>query len=306
MKQGDFTALAKNYINRPAYSGFLLEKLFSAVNESNKARENFQIVEVGAGTGKLTKMLAQMGFSVIAVEPNDAMRAEGEFYTKGLNVKWQKGSGEETGVQSDIADWVIMASSFHWTDPKKSLPEFARVLKGGNSIESGASQREREREREIHRGDTTQRSDFELSKSTNENFTQDGIWCPKNSAGYFTAIWNPRHIVEGSIFYEIENEIRNIVPELARVSSGAQNTKAWEQVLISTGDFDNCFFSECDYTEIWSKERYLGAWESVNDIRAQAGELRWAQIMKMIKDKIGGSEFLEIPYKIRAWSVRKV
>lgn len=90
------------------------------------------------------------------------------------------------------------------------------------------------------------------------------------------------------------------------MSSGTQNTKAWEQVLISTGDFDNCFFSECDYTEIWSAERYLGAWESVNDIRAQAGEQRWAQIMKMIKDKIGGAEFLEIPYKIRAWSVRKV
>lgn len=146
MKQGDFTALAKNYINRPAYSGFLLEKLFSAVNESNKTRENFQIVEVGAGTGKLTKMLAQMGFSVIAVEPNDAMRAEGELYTKGLSVKWQKGSGEETGVQSNIADWVIMASSFHWTNPAKSLPEFARVLKGGNSIESSAAQRERERD----------------------------------------------------------------------------------------------------------------------------------------------------------------
>lgn len=73
-------------------------------------------------------------------------------------------------MPSASADWVIMASSFHWADPKKSLPEFARVLNGG---------------------------------------------------GYFTAIWNPRHIIKGSVFYEIEEEIKNIIPELNRVSSSA-------------------------------------------------------------------------------------
>lgn len=129
MKQGDFTQVAKHYHNRPAYSPMLLEKLIACINDEQKNLKDLQIVEVGAGTGKLTKMLSEFGMQVLAVEPNDEMREEGIAYTKDTNIKWQKGSGEETGVQSGIADWVIMASSFHWTDPKKSLPEFARILK---------------------------------------------------------------------------------------------------------------------------------------------------------------------------------
>ena len=129
MKQGDFTQVAKHYHNRPAYSPMLLEKLIACINDEQKNLNELQIVEVGAGTGKLTKMLNEFGMQVLAVEPNDEMREEGIAYTKGTNIQWQKGSGEETGVQSGIADWVIMASSFHWTDPNRSLPEFARILK---------------------------------------------------------------------------------------------------------------------------------------------------------------------------------
>lgn len=137
-------------------------------------------------------------------------------------------------MKDNQADWVIMASSFHWTDPKKSLPKFNRILTDG---------------------------------------------------GYFTAIWNPRHIVEDSVFDEIEKEIKHIVPELARVSSGTQNVKKWEEILVSTGDFVDCFFMECDYKELWDKDRYLGAWHSVNDIQAQAGEKRWKEILDRLSLK---------------------
>ncbi|TLD88191.1 class I SAM-dependent methyltransferase [Helicobacter sp. MIT 05-5294] len=264
MRQGDFTQVAKHYHNRPAYSPMLLSKLIACINDTQKPLENLQIVEVGAGTGKLTKMLSEFGMQVIAVEPNDNMREEGITYTKGTNIKWQKGSGEETGVQSGIADWVIMASSFHWTDPAKSLPEFARILKDSKASESRAG-----------------------------------------GGQYFTAIWNPRNILEDSVFYEIEEEIKHIVPELARVSSGTQNVKKWEEILLSTGDFKDYFFMECDYVEVMDKARYLGAWHSVNDIQAQAGEQRWKEILVMIESKIKGLDIIEIPYKIRAWSVRK-
>ncbi|QWU80409.1 methyltransferase [Campylobacter novaezeelandiae] len=254
MKQGDFTKVAKHYHNRPAYSSMLIEKLIRCINNKNK--QNLNVVEVGAGTGKLTKILAnEFGLNIVAVEPNDNMREEGIKYTKDCsNITWKKGSGEETNIESNVADWVIMASSFHWTDPKKSLPEFNRILTGG---------------------------------------------------GYFTAIWNPRHIVKGSIFDEIETEIKNIVPELDRVSSGTQNVKKWEEILVSTGDFTDCFFMECDYKEFWDKERYLGAWHSVNDIQAQAGEKRWKEILDMIEAKISHMQSIEIPYKIRAWTARK-
>lgn len=133
MRQGDFTEVAKHYHNRPAYSPFLLEKLAACINDNKKDLKDLNIIEVGAGTGKLTKMLAQMfACQINAVEPNDNMREEGKKFTQEFsNISWHKGSGEQTHMQDQSADWVIMASSFHWTDPNKSLPEFARVLNGG-------------------------------------------------------------------------------------------------------------------------------------------------------------------------------
>ncbi|PAF46698.1 methyltransferase [Helicobacter sp. 12S02634-8] len=254
MNQGDFTQVAKHYHNRPAYSAMLLEKLLLCINPKGIKTSEFQVTEVGAGTGKLTKMLANFGLPITAIEPNDAMRAEGEKYTQNTSIIWKKGDGENTSMPSNSCNWVIMASSFHWTNPAKSLPEFARILKDD---------------------------------------------------GYFTAIWNPRNILEGSVFYEIEEEIKAMIPELKRVSSGKQNTQKWEEVLVSTGDFQDCFFMECDYIEMMSKERYMGAWESVNDIQAQAGEARWQKILAMIASKIAHLDTIEIPYKIRAWSAQK-
>jgi SAM-dependent methyltransferase len=255
MQQGDFTQLAKQYINRPAYSQKLLEDLLKVMDYSEK-KSSFKIVEVGAGTGKLTKMLLEMGLSVIAVEPNDAMREEGILYTKDFRrVIWLKGSGEETNVASKTADWVVMASSFHWTNPQKSLPEFARILKDD---------------------------------------------------GCFTAIWNPRNIEISELHTNIENKIKMIVPGLQRVSSGSQSTKRWEYVLSATGDFKECLFMETDHLEIMSKDRYMGAWHSVNDIQSQAGKERWQEILAMIDQETEGLGAIEVPYKIRAWTVKKV
>lgn len=283
MRQGDFTEVAKHYHNRPAYSVMLLDKLIKCINDANKPLDELRVVEVGAGTGKLTKILADdFGIKVRAVEPNDSMREEGQNYTKGSSITWCKGSGEDTGIESKSADWVIMASSFHWTDPKKSLPEFARILDDNDCYNTVQSANNGGGGGKPHPNALTQ-----------------------GKAAYFTAIWNPRHIVEGSIFYEIETEIKNIVPELTRVSSGTQNVKKWEEILVSTGHFKDCFFMECDHLEIMSKERYLGAWHSVNDIQAQAGQKRWKQILSMIESKIADLDEIAIPYKIRAWSVCK-
>ena len=253
MKQGDFTEVAKHYHNRPAYSAMLLEKLIACVKPHHLPIQSFKVAEIGAGTGKLSKMLANFGLQLTCVEPNANMRSEGMAYTKSCDIVWREGSGEATGLESNTYDWVVMASSFHWTDPSKSLPEFARILKSG---------------------------------------------------GYFTALWNPRNIKEDSIFGEIEHEIKAIVPELSRVSSGSQNVKKWEEILTSTGDFKECFFMECDYIEIMDKSRYMGAWHSVNVIQAQAGESRWQEILQMIEGKIAHLHLIEIPYKIRAWSVQ--
>jgi ubiquinone/menaquinone biosynthesis C-methylase UbiE len=129
MKQGDFSALAKSYVNRPGYSLEVLKLLSKHTGATTTP--GFLVADVGAGTGKLTENLVEVGLSVRAVEPNDAMREEGMQYTKHLNVSWSKGSGEQTELATASTHWLLMGSSFHWVEREKGLAEFHRVLKPG-------------------------------------------------------------------------------------------------------------------------------------------------------------------------------
>ena len=73
-KWGDFSRVASYYDSRPAYSSELLTCL---ARFAGSGGASFRVAEIGAGTGKLTKTLLEMGLSGWAVEPNDAMRAQG-------------------------------------------------------------------------------------------------------------------------------------------------------------------------------------------------------------------------------------
>ncbi|MDR2417352.1 MAG: hypothetical protein LBD15_04300 [Holosporales bacterium] len=57
MDLGDFSILAKDYINRPAYDTALIDKIIS---HTGLQPPNIIVADVGAGTGKLTKVLAQL------------------------------------------------------------------------------------------------------------------------------------------------------------------------------------------------------------------------------------------------------
>lgn len=130
MKHGDFTDLAKYYVDRPGYSVTLL-KYIKANIQSELGRE-LVVADVGAGTGKLTENLEQIGMRGFAVEPNDAMRAEGEKLFAGRDTfVWRAGAAEETGLPDNSVDWVLMGSSFHWADAPRAREEFRRVLKPG-------------------------------------------------------------------------------------------------------------------------------------------------------------------------------
>ena len=55
-----------------------------------------------------------------------------------------------------------------------------------------------------------------------------------------------------------------------------------------------------------SHERYLGAWRSVNDIQAQAGPEKFEVLLRQIGEKIASLSEVVVPYKTRAWTVRKL
>lgn len=131
MKHGDFTELAKFYVDRPGYSLELLKMIRNHIM-NEQGMEEVCAADVGAGTGKLTENLAQIGVRGYAVEPNDAMREEGVKLFAGKNTfVWSKGSAEQTGLPDECVDWVLMGSSFHWTDATRAVEEFRRILKPG-------------------------------------------------------------------------------------------------------------------------------------------------------------------------------
>jgi ubiquinone/menaquinone biosynthesis C-methylase UbiE len=124
--------------------------------------------------------------------------------------------------------------------------------------------------------------------------------------GYFTAIWNPRNIIGNKLHEEIENVIYEKAPFIERKSSGSgKNIQDLDLKIISTDHFTDVLYVEAKHVEIMSKERYMGIWDSVNDIPAQAGPELWHEIIEKIKEIIAPYNEIAVPYKTRSWTARK-
>ena len=122
----DYTALADAYLKRPDYADAAIDAMLSIAG----AEKGDKFCDVGAGVAHLTMMLAARGLDVVAVEPNDAMRANGIKRTADLaNVSWHEGTGEVTGQPSQAFDMVTFGSSFNVCDRQQALKETARILK---------------------------------------------------------------------------------------------------------------------------------------------------------------------------------
>jgi SAM-dependent methyltransferase len=85
------------------------------------------IVDVGAGTGKLTRLLVPCGACVIAVEPIAEMRARLVATTPAAEVL--DGTAERLPLGDGSADVVTVAQALHWFDLDRALQEVHRVLK---------------------------------------------------------------------------------------------------------------------------------------------------------------------------------
>jgi SAM-dependent methyltransferase len=87
--------------------------------------------DVGAGTGILSRLLADRGVRVLAVEPNASMRGAAVAHE---HVRWVDGTAEATGLPDRSVDLVTVAQAFHWFDVPPTLREFARILEPGGRL----------------------------------------------------------------------------------------------------------------------------------------------------------------------------
>ena len=118
-KVSDYTA------SRPSYPAALFEDL-AALGLAH----DMSVADIGAGTGLFTKSLLDRGWNVIAVEPNNAMRAAADTalsqYPRYRSVA---GAAEATALEDRSIDLITAAQAFHWFDIEPARRECLRILR---------------------------------------------------------------------------------------------------------------------------------------------------------------------------------
>ncbi|MEO8502153.1 MAG: class I SAM-dependent methyltransferase, partial [Vicinamibacteria bacterium] len=118
-----FADRASDYAQfRPSYPSAAIDAALSGL----ESERGLLAADIGAGTGISSRLLADRGLRVFAVEPNAAMRESAETHA---GVTFVDGTAEATRLGTASVDLVICAQAFHWFKPVESLAEFQRILR---------------------------------------------------------------------------------------------------------------------------------------------------------------------------------
>jgi SAM-dependent methyltransferase len=121
-----FDRVAAEYARaRPDYPDEGLDWLLARTG----LRAGDRVLDLAAGTGKLTRSLQARGLRVVAVEPLPAMRAQLALALPEVPVL--DGSAERIPLEAGSLDAVLVGQAFHWFEPFAALDEIARVLRPG-------------------------------------------------------------------------------------------------------------------------------------------------------------------------------
>ncbi len=113
---------------RPGYPASAIQALSTVLGiEAGRT-----VIDLAAGTGKLTRLLTATGVRLIAVEPVAGMREQLRRAASGIEVL--DGSAEAIPLDTGSADAVVVAQAFHWFDVARAAAEIHRVLAPGGSL----------------------------------------------------------------------------------------------------------------------------------------------------------------------------
>jgi ubiquinone/menaquinone biosynthesis C-methylase UbiE len=130
MSTEQFTGRAEVYAKgRPGYPKAAIEAIVGL------APSEAVFADIGAGTGKFTVLLAERGYSVVAVEPNAEMREQLAMSLAPFpNVKIIDGTAEATTLSEHSVDILTVAHALHWFNPDAFRAECHRVVRPGGFI----------------------------------------------------------------------------------------------------------------------------------------------------------------------------
>ena len=124
-----FGSVAEDYeATRPGWP----REPFEEVLARYSVRDHPDIADIAAGTGKLTRTLAQLAGTLVAVEPDPSLREVIQRVLPEVGVF--AGTAEELPLASESADVVTAGQAFHWFDVERGLTEIARVLRPGGVV----------------------------------------------------------------------------------------------------------------------------------------------------------------------------
>jgi SAM-dependent methyltransferase len=122
-----FSDRAEEYARgRPSYPAESLRWILQAAGVASPSA-----LDIGAGTGIATRLLARQGARVTAVDPNAAMVAVGR---RESTERWVCGRGESLPFDSASFDLVTVFNAFHWLQPPAAMPEMRRVLRASGRL----------------------------------------------------------------------------------------------------------------------------------------------------------------------------
>lgn len=109
---------------RPNYP----ERVFELLGERCGLRSGASVLEIGPGTGRVTRRLILSGARVLALEPDHALA---EYLRNGgeRDVEIRQETFEESQVSDACFDLIVAAMSFHWVDQTIGLPKLGRVVR---------------------------------------------------------------------------------------------------------------------------------------------------------------------------------
>ncbi len=110
---------------RPTYPPEAVDLLVDTTGLTSRSR----VLDLAAGTGKMTRRLIERGLHCVAAEPSPSMREVFSRVVPGAPLVGA--TAEQVPLADATVDAVVVAQAFHWFDPQAALAELARVLRSG-------------------------------------------------------------------------------------------------------------------------------------------------------------------------------